>query len=73
MSAYEHNAHIGSDRVTVSLTLDQYDLDGLNALLHWLDALEKHGGKGMIPGRHEFHMMYRGLVQNIKAQDDVPF
>jgi hypothetical protein len=71
VTAHEQNAHIGNtnDRISVKVDVSQHDLDALNALIHWLDALEKYGGHGMIPGHFEFHMMYRSMVHAIRSNN----
>ena len=68
MMDHENNAHITSTR-SVSFDIDQWDLDALNALVHWLDALEKFGGKGRIPGHFQLLMMYRTIVAQLNAKN----
>lgn len=46
---------------TVSVWLPQDHLDGLNHLLHFVEALQKHGGQGRVPGYFELVMHYRML------------
>jgi len=55
---------------TINILIDQGALDGLNALIHWLDGFQE--GKGRIPGAHDLVMHYRNLGQGVaklKAED----
>lgn len=58
-----HEPSVVLDKVWIP----QSHLDGLNALLHFLDGMER-GGQGRVPGKFELVMHLRGLRAQYNAQ-----
>ena len=60
----------------VTITVFPGHLEGMYALIYFLDGLEKFGNKGMIPGAFELTMHYRELtsrIQEAQRPDEPPF
>jgi len=70
MNSHEPNLHLKEEFVTIEISVRQGDLDGLNALIHYLEGIEKHAGVGRIPGLFELVIHYRGLLAAIKYHYD---
>ena len=70
MSSHEPNLHLKEEVVTCKISIRQNDLDGLNALIHYLSGIEKHAGVGRIPGTFELIIHYRMLIAAIKQHYD---
>lgn len=51
---------VGLEPTIVPVGLWQSEMDGLNALIHWLQGFEA-AGHGRIPGHHDLVMHYRAL------------
>ncbi len=52
--------HLGRDMADIPVPIHQHHLDGLCALIHYCDGVEK-SGKGRVPGSFELVMHYRAI------------
>lgn len=63
-----HNLPNGGDALIIELGIWQSTVDGLCALIHWLNGFEA-AGKGRVPGHFELVMHFRSLTNAIRQQD----
>jgi len=60
MLFHEPLIHLKGDKLRCNIVVDQDELDGIYALLGWLEGYSANGGEG-IPGQYELLMVYRRL------------
>lgn len=74
MTDHEPTIHFpkGIDQISFQMFTDQTTIDGLNALIHWLQGYAyAKKGEGRIPGHFDLIMHYRQVVSGIaKAIND---
>ena len=66
-TAVEQSIHIVGHVKPKEFWIDQQYIDGIVALMHWLNGFEA-GGHGQIPGHFELVMMWRILRDAIREQ-----
>jgi hypothetical protein len=58
--------------VTVPVWITQSSLDGLNTLITYCEAIERHGNNGSVPGLFDTIMFYRTLYQAVRSGVNSP-
>lgn len=67
MLFHEPMIHLREKRLRCNVTVSQDDLDGVYALITWLDGYVANGSTA-VPGHYELLMLYRSLRNADNAQ-----
>lgn len=54
---------------TVTISVTQDEVDGINALIHWLSGYTEGHGGGRIPGHFNLVMLYRSMRAAMKSDE----
>ena len=67
MLMHEPLIHLAAEKLECKLVVSQEELDGIYALLTWLDGYTSAGSEG-VPGHYELLMVYRRLRHSAAQQ-----
>ena len=55
---------------TIPIWITQSNVDGMQALIQWIDGFQRAGHQGNVPGGHELIMFYRTIASAVYKHNE---